>query len=150
MTNDPHLQFPKAPPDPVSVREETDRTMRILDATYEKSDLPTAIQKNCAHLSSIQQANLLKLLQKYGELFDGTLRDFQTDPVGFDLNLGAKAYHGRAFPVPHAQTSVFKKEVERLVGLCVLKLQPRSEWGSPAFIIAKRTEQSVSLQVFGK
>ena len=81
MTNDPHLQFPKAAPDPVSVREETDRTMGILDATYEKADLPKVIQKNCSHLSSIQQANLLKLLQKYEELFDGTLGGFQTDPV---------------------------------------------------------------------
>ena len=96
----------------------------MLDATYQKADLLKVIQKNCARLSSIQQANLLKLLQKYEELFDGTLGDFQTDPVGFDLNLGAKAYHGRAFPVPHAQKAVFKKEVERLVGLGVLKLQP--------------------------
>ena len=77
-------------------------------------------------------------MQKYEELFDGTLGDFQTDPVGFDLNLGAKPYHGRAFPVPHAQKDVFKKEVNRLAGLGVLKPQPRSEWGSPAFIIAKK------------
>ena len=45
-------------------------------------------------------------------------------------------YHGQAFPVPHAQKAVFKKEVKRLVGLGVLKPQPRSEWGSPAVIIA--------------
>ena len=81
---------------------------------------------------------MLKLLQKYEELFDGTLGDFQTDPVGFDLVPGAKAYHGRAFPVPHAQKDVFKKEVNRLVGLGVLKPQLHSEWGLPAFIIAKK------------
>ena len=88
----------------------------------------------------MQQTNLLKLLQKYKELFDGTLGDFQTDPVGFDMNLGAKPYHGRAFPVPQAHKAVFKQEVDRLVGLGVLKLQPRSEWGSPAFIIAKKNK----------
>ena len=138
LTNDPHLQFPKAPPDPLAVRQETERTMGILDATYEKADLSQVIQKNCAHLNYSQKATLLKLLQKYEVIFDGTLGDFQTDPVGFDLIPGAKAYHGRAFPVPHAQKAVFKKEVKRLVGLGVLKPQPRSEWGSPAFIIAKK------------
>ena len=81
---------------------------------------------------------MLKLLQKYEEFFDGTLGDFQTDPVDFDLIPDAKAYHGRAFPVPHLQKTVFKKEVEHLVGLGVLKPQPRSEWGLPAFIIAKK------------
>jgi len=133
--------FPKAQPDPVVVAEATDRTLGILDAKYEKADLPKVIRENCSHLSSVQRANLLKLLQKYEELFDGSLGDFQTDPVSFDMNLGAKPYHGRAFPVPHTQKEVFKKEVERLVELGVLKPQPKSEWGSPAFIIAKKNEQ---------
>ena len=122
MTNDPHLQLSKAPHDPVAVRQETDRALGILDATYEKADLPKVIQENCSHLSSIQQANLLKLLQKYEELFDDALGDFQTHPVSFDLNLGAKPYHGRAFPVPHAHKAVFEKEVDRLVELGVLKM----------------------------
>ena len=74
----PHLQFLKAQTNLVSVAKATDRTMRILDASYEKADLSKAIRKNC----------------KYEELFDGTLGDFQTDPVGFGLNLGAKPYHG--------------------------------------------------------
>ena len=133
--------FPKAQPDPVVVAEATDRTLGILDAKYEKADLPKVIRENCSHLSSVQRANLLKLLQKYEELFDGSLGDFQTDPVSFDMNLGAKPYHGRAFPVPHTQKEVFKKEVERLVELGVLKPQPKSEWGSPAFIIAKKNGQ---------
>ena len=82
--------------------------MGILDTTYEKADLPKVIRENCDHLSSSEKAKLLKLLQnKYEELFDGTLGDFQADPVRFDLNLGAKPYHGKAFPIPHAQKAVF-------------------------------------------
>ena len=67
---------------------------------------------------------MLKLLQKYKELFDGTLGDFQMDPVRFNLNLGAKPYHGKAFPIPHTHKVVFKKKVEPLVRLGMLKPQP--------------------------
>ena len=66
---------------------------------------------------------MLKLLPKYEKIFDGTLGHFQTDPVRFDLNLGAKSYRGKAFPIPHAPKAVFKQEVERLVELGVLKPQ---------------------------
>ena len=80
---------------------------------------------------------MLASLEKSDELFDGTLGDFQTDPVRFDLQLGAKPYNGRLFPVPHSRMAVFKKEVERLVDIGVLKRQPLSEWGSTAFVIPK-------------
>ena len=81
------------------------------------------------------------VLQTYEENFDGTLGDFQTNPVRFDLNLGSKPYHGKAFPFPHAQRAVFKQEVERLVELGALMPQTHSDWGSPAFIIAKKNNQ---------
>ena len=99
--------FPGALPDPVAVvQEATDRTMGILDASYEKADLPKVIRENCSHLKSSEQAKLLKLLQKHEELFDGILGDFRTDPVRFNLNLGAKPYHGKAFPILHALKAV--------------------------------------------
>ena len=119
--------FPRAPADPASAAGATEKTMGILDATYEKTDLPKVTHKNYNHLSSSERAKLLKLLQKYEDLFDGALGDFQTDQVRFDLNLGAKPYHGKAFPIPHAQKAVFKKEVEHFVRLGVLKPQPYSE-----------------------
>ena len=31
------------------------------------------------------------------------------DPVRFDLNLGAKPYHGKVFPIPHTEKAVFKR-----------------------------------------
>ena len=57
--------FPGAPLDPALVAEATDRTMGILDATYDKSDLSKVIRENCSHLSSSEKAKLLKSLQKY-------------------------------------------------------------------------------------
>ena len=69
----------------------------------------------------LEQSKLLQLLTKYEELFDGTLEDFDTDPVKFNLQLGAKAYPVSLFQVPKHQMTVFEKEVERLVKMVVLK-----------------------------
>ena len=76
-------------------------------------------------------------LTKYEELFDGTLGDFDTDPVKFNLQLGAKPYYRKLYAVPQSQKDVFKKEVEQLCQIGDLKRQPESEFGSTAFIIPK-------------
>ena len=119
------------------MREATKRTVTILDAKYKKADLPAIVSDKCNHLDSSQQAKLLALLEKNDELFDDTLGDFQTNPVRFDLQLGAEPYNGRSFSAPRSCMSVFKKEVERLVDIGMLKQQSLSEWGSPVFIIPK-------------
>ena len=98
------------------------------------------IETWCKHLSISQRNSMLKLLLKYKELFDGTLGDFKTDLVSFTLKEGANPYHGRPYPIPHAQLKVFKKEVERLEELGVLEQQPASQWGSPTFIIPKKNK----------
>ena len=116
----------------------TERAVKILDAKYEKADLPRVVQENCQHLTRDQRNVLLKLLLNYEELFDGTLGDWDTDPVDFELKPGAKPYHGKAFPVPHIHKETLKKEVDRLVELGVLVKQPNSEWGCPTFIIPKK------------
>ena len=86
---------------------------------------------------SVEQSTIFKLLTKYEELFDCTLGYFDTDLVKFNLHLGAKAYRGKSYPVPQSQKAVFKKEVEQLVMIGVLKRQPESGWSSPVFIIPK-------------
>ena len=50
------------------------KQLRIsLYAKYEKSDLHKVIETHCQHLTMTQRNYLLKLLQKFEELFDGTL-----------------------------------------------------------------------------
>ena len=83
------------------------------------------------------RSKLLLLLTKYEDLCDGSLGEFYTDPVKFNLQLGAKSYHGKSYPVPQSQKDVPKKEVERLCQIGPLKRQPESEWGSPVFVIPK-------------
>ena len=71
-------------------------------------------------------------------MFDGTLGDWNTSPVSFDLKEGINPYHSRAYPIPKIHSDTVKKEVERLVKLGVLKWQPLSEWASPSFLQPKK------------
>ena len=91
------------------MRDATDRVEGILDATYEKADLPNVINENCSHLSSENKAKLLHLLQKFEELFDGSLGDFQTNPVTYSIKDGTKPYHGKAFPIPHVHKAFLRR-----------------------------------------
>ena len=101
--------------------EATKRVVQILDAKYEKADLPSIINgPDCAHLTSDQKAKLLKLLLEFEELFDGTLGDWKTTPVHLELKPGATPYYGRAYPISHIHQDTTRKEVDRLEGLGVL------------------------------
>ena len=127
--------------EPAATAEATKRVVRILDAKYEKADLPSIVEKDCAHLTSAQQQKLLQLLQEFEELFDGTLGDWKTSPVHLELKEGIKPYHGKAYPVPHIHKDVLKKEVDRLEKIGVLKWEKDSQWASPTFIIPKSNGQ---------
>jgi hypothetical protein len=81
---------------------------------------------------------LLQLLVKFELLFDGTLGDWKTKSVPFQLKDRASPYHGRAFSVPKIHIDVLIKEVERLCKLGVLERQHYSEWASPSFIVPKK------------
>ena len=124
--------------EPLSTLDATNRATRILDAKYAKADLQSIVKNNCQHLSADNQKKLLQLLVRFESLFDGTLGDWRTKPVSFQLKEGASPYHGRAFPVPKIHKDVLIKEIERLCKLGVLERQHYSEWASPSFIVPKK------------
>jgi hypothetical protein len=103
--------------EPLSTLDATKRATRILDAKYAKADLQSIVKNNCQHLNAKNQKKLLQLLVKFESLFDGTLGDWRTKPVSFQLKEGASPYHGRAFPVPKIHKDGHIKEVERLCKL---------------------------------
>ena len=84
--------------EPKSTLEATQRVVKILDAKYEKSDLNAVVTDNCKHLSVPDQEKLLKLLTEFEDLFDGTLGDWDTEPVLLKVKEGAKPYHHMPFP----------------------------------------------------
>ena len=59
----------------------------ILDAKYEKENLHKVMETQCQHLTMTQRNELLKLLQIFKELFNGTLFTWKTDPVDFELKI---------------------------------------------------------------
>ena len=73
----------------------------MIYAKYEKSDLHKVIETQCEHLTMTQHNELLKWVQKFEELFDGTLGSWETDPVDFELKEDAKLISSQPYPVPN-------------------------------------------------
>jgi hypothetical protein len=80
--------------EPQSTQDATKHVTRILDAKYKKAEHQLIVRNNCKHLSADHQKKLLQLLKKYESLFDGTLGDWKTKPVSFQLKKGVSPYHG--------------------------------------------------------
>ncbi len=101
--------------DPEPTKELTNRAVKILDANYEKSDLPKIFKDTCSHFKQSKKLQLLSLLQQYEQMIDGNHGDWKTKSVNFELKEGAKPYHGRPFPVPQIHRRTLQKEVDRMV-----------------------------------
>ena len=86
-------------------------------------------------------SRIIKLLTEFEDLFDGTLGDWDTEPVSFQLKEGSTPYHGRAYPIPQKHNAMVKTEVKRLCEIGVLEWQAASEWASPSFIQPKKNGQ---------
>jgi hypothetical protein len=106
-----------------STQDATKGANQIIDAKFNNADLKSIVKDNCKHLSANQQKNLLQLLIKYELLFDGTLGDWRSKPVSFQLGGGVSSYHDQAFPVPKIHKDTIIKEVKILCKLGVFKQQ---------------------------
>ncbi len=85
----------------ISTHSKTKCVVEIVDAKYEKADLPVIIRENCSHLTASNREKLLSVLLKFDSFLDGTLGDWKLLPVSFELKKGMKPYHGRPYPIPH-------------------------------------------------
>ena len=112
-------------------------TNTILDAKYEKVDVHD-VATNQKHLTPGQQNELERVLDKYTNLFDGTLGVYPHKKFSIEIKPDAVPKHSRPYSVPHVHQPAFKKELEHLVEIGVLSKAGTSEWGSPTFIIPKK------------
>ena len=83
--------------------------VEILDAKYEKADIPAIVRENCSHLGATDREKLLSMLLKFEPLFDGTLGDWNLPPVSFEIKDDMKPYHGRPYPIPQIHKAVLMK-----------------------------------------
>ena len=114
-----------------------DRIQEIIDQKYTEADLPEVVS-TCNEINKAEQEKLLRLLEKYKQLFDGSLGFWNTNPVDLELkDPNCAPYHARPFPVPYAHEQKLKEEIERLVKYGVLRKINRSEWACPMFTIPK-------------
>ena len=60
-----------------------------------------------------------------------------------ELKEGAKPHHSKPYPVPHIHRAQFKKELDALEAMGVIKRDSSSQWAAPAFTIPKKDGKSL-------
>ena len=123
--------------DSVAMNDATERIKKILDAKYEPANIDEVVAE-CTHLDESKRNKLKTLLNKYKELFDGSLGHWKGQNYDIELREDAKPYHARPYPIPKAYEKTLRMEVERLCKVGVLKKVNHSEWAAPTFIIPKK------------
>ena len=68
------------------------------------------MKTQCQHLMMAKNNELLKLLQIFEELFDGTLGTWKTDPLDFKLKEDVNPICSRPYPVPKVHKEMFKNK----------------------------------------
>jgi hypothetical protein len=113
---------------------DAERIQGIIESKYTPADLSKIVEE-CTHLEKSEQK---QLLQKYEDLFDGSLGTWKTDPIQLELkDPNVKPYHAKPYPVPHSQEKRLKDEIKLLCEYGVLRKTNHSEWACPMFTISK-------------
>ena len=116
---------------------DAERIQGIIDSKYCAADLQKIVDE-CTHLTQSERDELLKLLQKFEHLFDGTLGTWKTEPIDLELkDPNVKPYHAKPYPVPFSQEKKLRAELERMCQYGIVRKNNNSQWACPMFTIAK-------------
>ena len=85
------------------------------------------------HLTTTQRNKLLKSLQIFEELFDGTISTWKTNPGEFSLKENVKPICSRPYPGPKVHEEILEKEAKKLGLLGSLDVENDTKWRSPSF-----------------
>jgi hypothetical protein len=110
--------------------------MNILDPPAILDD----VIKTCENIHLEEQHQLKTSLQKYEHLFDGTLGEFNMEPISLQLmDPNCKPTHTRTYTVPRSVEQLQqRKEIIIFLDIGVLKEDYSSEWSSTSFEIHKK------------
>ena len=123
--------------EPESTKSERSRLVKILDADYIPVDIDDIVMK-ADNLNKEQNDSLKILLNRYNNLFDGNIGDFNVPPpIKLEVKSNIEPVHSRPFPVPHIHMQTLYKEIQRMVALVILEKASCSPWASSTFIIPK-------------
>ena len=82
----------------------------IIESKYAPADLKEIVDQ-CKHLNQGE----LKLLQKFNDIYNGTLGTWNTEPIQLELkDPNQKPYHAKPHPAPFSQEKKLKEEIEQL------------------------------------
>ena len=109
----------------------------ILDAKHEQVT-PELVAKKQEHLNETQRKELQQVLTKYPDLFDGKLGRYPHKLVHLDTDEKVTPVHAKPHAVPKLHETTFKKELQHLVKIGVLRPCGPTEWASPTFIQPKK------------
>jgi hypothetical protein len=123
--------------EPAGLAEEADRMSKILDAKYSKADIKK-VAAETKGLTTEQSQKLEAILRRHESLFDGTLGTWKDTEYHIELKPDAQPSHAKPYSVPQAYEETFRREVDQLCEVGVLKKVNRLEWAAPTFIVPKK------------
>ena len=103
-------------------------------AKHEKVDAED-VAKGLNHLNEEQQIKLQSKLDKFETLFDGKLGSIPHQQVHLEAEERATPVHTKSYGAPKAHEEAFKKELQHLIQIGVLRPCGPAELASPTFVI---------------
>ena len=71
-------------------------------------------------MNADEGTKLLRLLKYLEDFFDGTLGDWDTEPVDLEIKPGSKPFDSKCYTVPIINKDTFCKELKSLLKIGVL------------------------------
>jgi hypothetical protein len=114
----------------------------LVAVNYKKANLDS-IARDCNYLNEDQKSELLSVLRKHKELFQGARGNWKGQPVSIEVNDNATPVWSKPYPTPLRNRETFKEEVYRQCSIGALRELSASEieereWASPCFGVPKK------------
>ena len=117
--------------------------MQAMASYFTESDYNTrtsgrAIAQDLEHLNEDQKKTIGIMLDDFNPMFNQVLGAYPHAQADLLLKKNAEPIHCRPFSVADKNRELFKKELNKLVGLDVLEPVLNSPWAFPTFLIPKK------------
>ena len=71
------------------------------------------VADNATQLKAEERNQLLRILEYFKEFFDGTIGDWDTEPIYLELKSYSKPFNCKYYPVPKIKKNKFCKDLKR-------------------------------------